>query len=384
MTAPRRFRPARFFRRWWPALLALGTTVALLNFTYFWLDDAVRGVAGSPWPILVEELTAGFGAALSLTGVIWLALRWRLDERGWGGRLPRHAAGMLLFSVARTTWNWGTRSALFPLLGLGSYDYGAMPLRYLMELPSDVLLYAVAVTLTYLVDRVHRARDQELALSRLEARLAEARLGALRAQLRPHFLFNTLNAVSSVMYEDVERADEMLAKLGTLLRRTMEGEDRSPRITLGEELSLADLYVELMRLRFGGRLELDVDVPSDLHGVRVPRFVLQPLLENAIHHGAPAPPETARVRVVARRTEREVLLAVEDNGPGFGPTPHPATGRRLSGGDADGTLGIGLRTTGSLIEEIYGEGSGLSVEESEWGGARVALRLPHDGDRTFR
>jgi two-component system, LytTR family, sensor kinase len=207
MMERQRFSVRRFLTAWWPALLGGALALGLLNFTYFWLDDVVRGVHGGPWPILAEEITAATAAALLLPFIVWTALRWPPAGDGWVRRLPTHFAALLMFSALRTTWNWSTRSAVFPLAGFGAYDYGAMPTRYFMELPADAILYVTVVALTWLVDHWMRTREQELALSRLETRLAESRLQALRAQLHPHFLFNTLNAISSVMYYDAPAAD---------------------------------------------------------------------------------------------------------------------------------------------------------------------------------
>lgn len=364
------FRPIEFVRRWWPALLLGGTALGLLNFFYFWLDDVVRRVGSSPWPTLVEELTASYGTALLLPWILWAAFRWRLDRPGRMRRIPAHLAGVLVYSGIKTSWSWATRSALFPLLGWGAYDYGRMPVRYLMELPSDLILYAITLPVAYLVAHWRGARDQQLAISRLEARLAEARLSRLRAELNPHFLFNTLNAVSSVMYEDVESADRMLTRLSDLLRRSMSADADEPEIALGEELQLLESYVELMRMRFRDRLDIRIDAPRELHSARVPPLCLQPLVENALLHGSPEPPARAEILVRARRTPNGLRLVVHDNGPGFD-DPGPAA------------EGIGLSNTRERLAEMYGGAAVLRVEAPETGGARVVLELPFDTETTL-
>lgn len=359
------FGPGAFVRRWWPALVLGGTALGLLNFFYFWLDDVVREVGASPWPILVEELTAAYGTALLLPGILWAAFRWRLDRPGRLRVLPVHLLGVAAYSGLKTSWSWATRSALFPLLGWGPYDYGRMPARYLMELPSDLILYAVTLPAAYLVAHWRRSRDQQVAVSRLEARLAEARLSRLRAELHPHFLFNTLNAVSSVMYDDVEAADRMLTRLCDLLRRTMTTNETRQEVTLAEELEFLGIYLDLMRIRFGDRLTVRIEVPTELHDVRIPQLLLQPLVENALEHGVPAPPVPAQIEVRGEWTAEGMRITVADNGPGFDDPDGP-----------EGGTGIGLANTRARLAELYGTAAVLRCESPSGGGARVVVDLP--------
>lgn len=362
MAPDHEFRLFPFVRRWWPALLGVGTAMGLLNFTYFWLGDLVRAVPTSPWPTLVEELTASYGAVILIPGVIWAALKWPLDRVGWPGRLPAGVLAVLAYSALHTTWNAITRSALFPLFGWGAYDYGAMPLRYFMELPSDVVTCAIVIPATYLVNRWRGARERELAFSRLEARLAEARLSALRAQLQPHFLFNTLNAISSVMYDDPSAADTMMARLSDLIRQTM-GADGGSTVALADELAMLDDYMALMGVRFGDRLTFEVDVPQTLRDREVPTLVLQPLVENALRYGTPEPPTPAKVRIGADMDGARLRLSVTDNGPGFN-------------GDTPEGTGVGLANTRARLEELYGDEAALRLESPAGGGARVVIEIP--------
>ena len=207
----------RFGVVWVGAFAALG----LLMFAHFYLDVLARGRTEPAGVKLIEELTSSLGAAVCLLPAVWLARRSR--SAGWApvGIVAAHIAMLPAFSALHTTWNWASRSLVFPLAGLGRYDYGRMPVRYAMELPTDVVLYAFVMGLLYLFDHYRRGRARELRLARLEAELGEARLEALESRLHPHFLFNALNTVSAVMYEDVAAADTMLSRLGDLLRRTL-------------------------------------------------------------------------------------------------------------------------------------------------------------------
>jgi two-component system LytT family sensor kinase len=340
---------------WFGAFAALG----LLTFAHFYLDVLTRGGHESPAVKLVEELTGSLGAAVCLLPAVRLARSGR--AKGWSPlrTFAAHAGALPVFSILHTSWNWATRSALFPLLGLGRYDYGRMPLRYAMEFPIDVVLYAFVMGLMYLFHRYREAREREL-------QLGEARLEALEGRLRPHFLFNALNTVSAVMYEDVAAADTMLARLAELLRRTLR-RPAGGAVPLTEELETLDLYLDIMRARFAERLQVEVNVEAEARRARVPPLVLQPLVENAIIHGDPGPGASARIGVRARREDGRLLLEVVDNGPGLAGPPGEAVDR-----------GIGLGTTARRLAQLYGARAGLALENLPGGGVRAVITLPFE------
>ncbi|HEX2079343.1 MAG TPA: histidine kinase [Longimicrobium sp.] len=343
----------------WPAAFAVATLLGLLSFSYYWLDDVVRGHPSPPLEPLVEELTGAWGVMLLVPFAVRLARRHppALRRRGLA-----HAGGVLAFSAASTTWNWVTRSLLFPLLGLGPYDYGQMPLRYLMELPKGAILYVVIVAFVVLLDRYRAAREREVRVAYLEAGLARAQLQNLSAQLQPHFLFNALNTISSVMYEDVERADRMVAGLSELLRASLRAR-ADQEIALAEELQVLERYLELMRARFGERLRVEVDVDDAVRGARVPALLLQPIVENALRHGAPPPPECAHVVVRARRMGGELVVEVRDNGPGLR-------------GEAPIASGVGLANTADRLRALYGGQQSLEFLDATGGGLIVRMTMP--------
>jgi two-component system, LytTR family, sensor kinase len=337
--------------------------VGLLMFVRYAMDVVASGETAPLDRILVQELTAAFGAALLFPWVIHFARRFPLDRRGWLPHLAAHVGNVVVVSSLHTTWNWLSREALFPLLGLGEYDYGRLLPRYAMELPIDVLWYASVVGFVYLFDHYRASREREVQVAQLEMRLARAQLQSLQSQLNPHFLFNALNTVSSVMYEDVGRADRMLSGLSDLLRRTLHTSNRQ-EVTLAEEVEVLDLYLELMRARFGERLQLSVVVDDGVREALVPTLVLQPLVENAMRHGAPPPPEPARVQVRAWGEAGDLVLEVEDNGPG------------LDGGEPPAGKGLGLTNTAERLRVLYGDAHSLLLENAPVAGLRVTIRIP--------
>ena len=356
--------------------VATVTVLWLLTFAYRYLDDVANGV-DRPWlaPFL-EEMTGHYLGFLILAPIMLLAWRLRLARRPWPTRLAFHAAGVLLYSAIHTTGSWLGREALFPLFGLGEYDYGRMPVRYAMELPKDVSVYVLAFVLAALFERYRASRDAELRARDLEARLARAQLQNLQAQLNPHFVFNALNTISSVMYEDVARADRMLAGLSELLRRALHASHRH-EVTLAEELEALEIYVELMRARFGERLCVSISVDDGLRDALVPTLLLQPLVENAIRHGAPPPPAETRVEVRIRRAGESVILEVEDNGPGLAAGSPPVAepvGRLPS---TPPSPRVGLANTVERLRGLYGDAQAMTFGSGRLGGLCITIRIPY-------
>jgi two-component system, LytTR family, sensor kinase len=335
--------------------------LTLLEFTYRYLDFVSRQ-RPTPWQVpFIEQLTGVFGAVALLPVAIWMARKYRLDTYSWARNIPFHVVAILAGSIVHTTWNWGTRVLLFPIAGLGPYDYGIMTTRYFMELPIDVTSYAVAVSLATLYYRQLRA-------AQLEKTLAQAQLQNLRLQLNPHFLFNTLNTISSVMYEDVRIADRMIARLSDLLRSTLDQGD-AQEVTLERELEFLRLYVETMKARFEERLEIDVETTAETHGAMVPPLVLQPLVENSIKHGADGQTSKVRIEVRAARDNGSLRLEVRDHGPGIAGTK-----------DAALKSGIGLSNTAERLERLYGGTHRLDLRNCDDGGLVVTLQVPFHVD----
>lgn len=334
-------------------LVVYAVALTCLEFTYHYLDFVSRNRVIS-WKVpFLEQMTGVFGAVALLPVAIYMARNYRLDAFEWLKNVPRHLGALLLFSLVHTTWNWGARAALFPLAGLGPYDYGAMPVRYFMELPIDVVSYSMAVSIATLYYRQWGA-------AQLEKTLAQAQLQNLRLQLNPHFLFNTLNTISAVMYEDVRAADRMIARLSDLLRSTLE-QGNAQEVTLEREFEFLRLYVETMKARFEDRLEVAVDQSAETRGAMVPPLVLQPLVENSIKHGADRRTSIVRIEVSAARENGSLRLEVRDHGPGI-------EGKRPNG--------IGLSNTAERLEKLYGGTHRLGLRNADDGGLVVTVEVP--------
>ena len=340
---------------------AFWSFVGLMNFLYRWLDLFVREEVEPFYEKFIEEMTGSWGTGLMFLILIYTVRAVTMRRLPWHRAVVVHLAVVPAYSVLHTLWNWGTRVGAYAVLDLGRYDYGIMRYRFLMEFPNDALDYAILASLVHLYLYYRESRDREVRVAQLESELKGAQLHALASQLRPHFLFNALNTVSSVMYRSVEDANRVLQRLGDLLRRSLKGAD-AQHVALREELDTLELYLDIMKARFGDRLEIVVDTDPAILDAPVPAFVLQPLIENALEHGDPGSGVVAEVRVTVREAGDRLIVTVRDNGPG--PTT-TGTGN-----------GIGLRNTRERLERLYGPGPHLHLASHGAGGCVVTLELP--------
>ena len=209
--------------------------------------------------------------------------------------------------------------------------------------------------------RQEEAERLEKRAQSLEAQLTEARLEALRMQLNPHFLFNTLHAVSTLVDRDPGGVRRMIARLSELLRHVLD-EEAPQEVPLSEELDFLEDYLDIQSIRFQGDLDAEIDVPSELRDAQVPNLILQPVVENAIKHGASQVRGVGRIEVRGRREGELLVLTVEDNGPGL-----PASQED----------GLGLRNVRARLEGLYGENQALRLVSTPEEGTEAILEIPY-------
>jgi signal transduction histidine kinase len=224
-----------------------------------------------------------------------------------------------------------------------------------------VLIYFAILGLVYAFEYYRRYVSGAVHASRLETELARAQLLALRTQLQPHFLFNTLHAISSLMDEDVRAARRMIARLADLLRTTLDTRDQQ-EVTLLRELETLQLYLDIERERFSDRLRVDLMVHPETLEARVPNLMLQPLVENAIRHGIAPLHAGGRITISAARDEQSLVLSVEDDGAGAGAGQPPE--------------GVGLRNTRARLARLYPQSHELRIERPSQGGFRIQIVIP--------
>jgi sensor histidine kinase YesM len=228
--------------------------------------------------------------------------------------------------------------------------------------PFNLLVYAMIVAVSHALDYYRKYHERTVHALELEKHLTEARLQALMRQLKPHFLFNTLNGIASLMHSDVHAADKMLVRLSELLRLTMHHPGQ-PRTRLREEVAFIEKYLEIERIRFRDRLSVGLDVAPDTLEAEVPSLILQPLVENAIKHGIEPHARPGRIELGARREGARLILTVRDNGGGMPP-----------GGFT--REGIGLANTRARLHELYGDAHEFTLRNHADGGLEARLAIP--------
>jgi len=339
--------------------LVLGALETLQQFAWYALREVKIDVANTtlntfvPWLLLLPFLPL----------VVRLAERWPLGQGRWRRHLPGHVlvtlAMVLLHQllVARII-SWV--QPLPPGVPVAAFWIKLVTFRIAV----DALVYWVIVGAVHAARATREAREREQAASRLEASLAEARLTALRGQLQPHFLFNSLNAVSTLALRgDRDGVTRALSTLSELLRITLETH-QTQELPLAEELAFLDRYLELQQLRFGERLTIVRRIDEEALDAAVPAMLTQPLVENALRHGIEREPGAGRVEI---RTELEgdrVILEVLDSGPGFHAPGAPGEG-------------IGLANTRARLAALYGSAARLVCGDAHGGGGRVTISIPY-------
>ena len=355
-----------FWGRWglvflvWTLVSLLVATQALFRFR--------QGDAPVSWPRLAAfQLLYWYGWALWTPLVFHVAARFPLTRERWGRRLLLHATTATLVSIVMMGW-WSL--LMIRVAGEGG-PFGEVFRRYLaIGFHYDFLTYAAILFTGLALSYRSLYRERSLRASQLETRLAQAQLDVLRMQLRPHFLFNTLHAIASLVESDAPGARRMIARLSSLLRRTLDLEGRQ-EVPLREELEILGDYLEIEECRFQDRLRVEHRVEAECLEALVPAFVLQPLVENAVRHGIEERDGACRIEVGARRQGDALELSVRDHGPGMSfEDPSAPEG------------GIGIANVRTRLEQMYPRQGRLALERPEGGGLRAVVRLPFSrGDR---
>lgn len=312
-------------------------------------------------------LAEGFELALwmILTPVVFgIATRLPLDRDRWAQVVGTHLViGLVVASVVNGLDGLGR---LWAEPGVQSWQ----PIQDWINLSfaHELAVYLAILAAGFARNYFYRSQERERQAAQLEAQLAEARLEALRMQINPHFLFNTLHAISSMVEDRPGEVHRMVARLSELLRYALDS-TATHEVPLEQEIGFLRRYIEIQQIRFEDRLASHIDIEPGLSDALVPSLILQPVVENAITHGASQTSEQiGRVWITAELEETDLLLRVQDNGPGLEEGQSPG----------DEAEGIGLENTRARLANLYGEAGRLHVSaDEERGGLRVEIAIPY-------
>jgi signal transduction histidine kinase len=352
-------------RKLWPKwiLLFLFWTVVGLGFAgqlYLSRPDIGWGFA------LGRALADWYVFALLSIPTLWVARRFPFAARRWQTALVVHLISSALFSLAWLTLraaleHWRTRGELDPVTFSAAFNQALLATLFF-----TLLIYWGIVVGQHAFTYYRKFHEREVRAAELETHLTEARLQALQMQLNPHFLFNTLNAISSLMHKDVEEADRMIVHLSDLLRYALESTE-AQEVPLRQELDFLDRYLQIQQARFGDRLAVQHEISDETLDARVPNLVLQPLVENAIEHGIAPHARIGEIVLRARRRDGRLELEVQDNGAGL-PADKPLVD------------GIGLSNTRARLLQLYGPAHELQLTNGGGGGLVVRISIPWKAD----
>jgi signal transduction histidine kinase len=343
--------------------------VAWLGYAAFWLGVGLffalaewqhylqRG-GTHPWEPFLWEISGSLTAGLLAVAVYrwneWLLAR----GRGAAVAIAGHLVGVVVYSLAHSALMFGARFAVYALVQL-AYDPGDLRSVLGYESAKDVVSYTLVLGLAMGWRAFRREQRQAAEVERLNAHLAEARLARLQEQVQPHFLFNTLNLISSVMHEDVERADRILAELADLLRQSMSAANVAEH-ALAHEMRWVEPFLSIMRQRFGERLRTHVLVSEPAGRCIVPTLLLMAPVENAVKHGVARSGAGVEVQVVADVVDGQLRIDVIDTGDAPVEVQHGGTG---------------LANARARLATLYGDAAGVTLQRED-GRTRVRVTLP--------
>jgi hypothetical protein len=347
-----------------PVLIGIATVFGVSSSIQSYLLSSVQGEAVGRMAahVVILNLVYWYVPALMAPLIMRLATRYQFGrDRVWQP-LAIHLTGALVYSVIHSVAMFGTRLLLMQQNPPPRGWWRAARIEYLTQLDWILMTYLFLVGLAHALVYRRESERRTLDSARLETRLVEAQLQSLQRQLQPHFLFNTLNAISGLMRTDVDAADRMMDRLGDLLRMTLDSASVQV-VPLKEDLEMLQRYLDIEEVRFGQRLTVTMRIEPDTLGAQVPNFLLQPLVENAIRHGVAPHNRPGRIEISSRRDGRRLVLHIKDSGDGVAPYYLTLLNQ-----------GVGLTNTRARLQHLYGSDHAFVFAND--GGFSVTVGIP--------
>lgn len=345
------------------ALVAVWTTYGLLSAwqTHYWYSFTKSPLS---WPESLHfELTYAYLWALSTPLVLYVSRKFRIERPQLARNLTIHFVVLLaLATFTKLGFDVLTDHPNSPFV---HFTWPSLLRSIEQNLDTGALLYTVIVLLEHAFVYYQRYQQGLVNAANLQTQLVQAQLRALKMQLHPHFLFNTLHTITALVQEDPELAERTIARLSELLRLFLAN-STVHEVPLSEELRILNLYLDIERTRFEDRLTVQFDVPDELEAAMVPNLVLQPLVENAIRHGIGKLSAPGRISISAERFNGTLVLRVVDNGAGL----------KTAEVRSPSQTGMGLTITRGRLETLYGTNQSLVLRGMQTGGTEVRITLP--------
>ncbi len=354
-------------RNWLTGFVAC-TLIALFLFIQWFANPALEGET-KHWPkVMFHYLLVCYIWGILAIGIYPVTSRIGIDRRRWIRTGLAYLGIGLGFSLAHILISSGVLQVVdFFASGPGDdRDFGKREfsfLFFLRMLQSSLILFTIIASMCLAINYFRKYQDRELRTSRLESELTRVQLDALKSQLQPHFLFNTLNAISALVRENPRAAETMIVRLSDLLRATLEQGDQEV-VPLETELEFVRRYLDIEKVRFGDRLIVIEKIAPETLVANVPTLILQPFVENALRHGVEETTGTCTVTILAEHLADQLILRISDDGPGK--SEHRNTGRRS----------MGIANSTNRLQHLFGADHQFRADNRPEGGFEVEIKIP--------
>ena len=351
-------------------IFSAGWILLAFLFSGFGYFSNLQGSTPRPfeWKRLFLSQAVIYSWAILSPLIVFFAKRFRFRQRNWWRLLPAHFIAVIVFLLLHAAIYASFFKILYPAVVAEQGGFLTVTLRQTVN-AGDLMVYFLVLSCFYVVDFYRHFQAEQLKSSELKAALATSQLNALKMQIHPHFLFNTLNSISALMHEDVEAADKMVARLGDFLRMTLESSG-DHEVSLKQEMDFVRSYLEIESVRFQNRLVVKMNIDPETLAARVPNLILQPIVENAIKHGISQQESVESLIISSERHGDRLQIRVEDSGPGL----QPSNGNGKGGKSA----GIGLANTRARLAHLYEENYRFEIKNAVPHGVIVTLEIPFE------
>ena len=360
-------------RRWMRLALIFGIwTFIGIVFTLQSYFTSFRSEKPTPlFDSLYVQMTWSYLWALATPLVLWAATRLPIERNNWMRSALLHVPLSIVLSAFLTAlghvvlwfyWGWSMGRP---------FSFERMGRFVIANFSEGIGIYLLIALTSYAFSYYRRYRESQVKTILLEAQLSQAQLHALKMQLHPHFLFNTLHSISALLNKDTDSARKMITRLGDFLRLTLDNSG-SQEVTLQQEMEFLSCYLEIERIRFQDRLVTRMDVSQQTLDAKVPNLILQPIVENAIRHGIASRSTPGLIEIGAEQRNGTLRIQVRDNGPGL---PAHRTSENLF------KKGLGLANTETRLERLYGAAHRFDFSDNPSGGLVVTLEIPFHKDK---
>jgi len=330
----------------WLLVFVILTAVGLLNFSIIHTDALATNRSNYDWrEYFIYEFTGSYTAFFLVMPLVYIWKRFPVYTN-WSQRLPIYIVITIGVGVIHTTLMLLSRTLLFPLILDREFHYGNLWYRYLMEFHKQVVWVWLTFGVVTGIQQIYRHQQNKLKEAKLQTQLAHSRLEQVRQQINPHFLFNSLNLISSKVYEDAESADQLISDLSDLLRQSLDM-SKTPTTSLKTELGFVNNYLSIMQSRFSDRVSIERQLDADCLDYEVPSLLLQPIVENSFKHRLEARNGSILISLSCRKIGSELEIMISDT---FTPT---STQTEPENTLAKPSTGTGLSNIRERIEYLY-------------------------------